>query len=519
MYLIALVLLVAWWLYKRSTSNHNHFSNQGLSNLEPVPVFGNLLPALLGRESTVDLFTRSYNKFKQSRIHGLFMFTDISYIITDPELIKRLTIKDFDHFINHNELLSTFDRVFGKTLFGMQGQLWKDMRSALSPIFTSSKMKTMFGLLNHHVQDFIKHFEAKAGNGTVDIDAFEVFTRFTADGIATAVLGFEGDCVRNDDSGLFKLCKGIVHSFSSPQAILKFVLGGFFPGAYKYFDVQLNSKVTVDFFKRAVVDVMEERERTNVSRPDVIQLMINVKNRIRNQELLNDTVVDGLKASSKNLQAIIDDDEYWLAQGFIFFFGGFDSTSGLLKSMAYELALNPDVQEELYREIIGVNKTLDSEPVTYDSLHSMKFLDMVVSETLRKHPPFIQMDRSCAKDYNLDMGNGKTVLIKKGEVIVFPYYQLHHDAEYYPNPEKFDPYRFSDQNKDSIVSGTYLPFGMGPRTCIGSRFVLMEAKLLMFNLLLNFEIKKCARTPSELTYEPNLSQRILQKVYLNFVKR
>lgn len=445
----------------------------------------------------------------------MFMFNEITYVITDPELIKRLTIKDFDHFINHNELLADFDRVFGKTLFGMKGQLWKDMRSSISPIFTSSKMKSMFGLLTHHVHDFIKHFEIKAGNGTVDIDAFEVFTRFTADGIATAVLGFEGDCVKNEDSGLFKVCKGIIHSFTSPQAILKFVLGGFFPRAYKYFNIQLNSQATVDFFKRAVVDVMAERDRTKVSRPDVIQLMMNVKNKIQNQEQLDDTV-DGLKANVKNLQEIVNDDEYWLAQGFIFFFGGFDSTSSLLKSMAYELGLNPKVQEELYREILSVT---ENGPVTYDTLHGMKFLDMVLSETLRKHPPFIQMDRTCAKDYNLDLGNGKIILIKKGEVIAFPYYQLHHDAEYFPNPEKFDPYRFSDDNKDSIVSGTYLPFGMGPRTCIGSRFVLMEAKLLMFNLLLNFEIKKCAKTPPVLTYELNLSQRVLEKVYLNFAKR
>lgn len=67
MYLILILVLVAGWLYKRSIRVHSHFSNQGLPNLEPVPVFGNLLPAFLGRESTVDLFNRSYNKFKQSR--------------------------------------------------------------------------------------------------------------------------------------------------------------------------------------------------------------------------------------------------------------------------------------------------------------------------------------------------------------------------------------------------------------------------------------------------------------------
>lgn len=349
----------------------------------------------------------------------------------------------------------------------MQGQLWKDMRSTLSPIFTSAKMKAMYGLLTNHVHDFIKHFEKKTNNGTADIDALEIFSRFTADGIATSVLGFEGDCVKNDDSGLFDLCKGILHEVTSAQAIWKFVLAFLSPRAYRFFDVQLMSKKTIDFFKRAVVDVMEERDQKNISRPDVIQLMLDVKSKIRNKETLNDTELDGLKTNIMNLERIVDDDEYWLAQGFIFFFGGFDTTSNLLQSMTYELAMNPDIQEELYREILDVAETLNNQPITYDVLHNMKFLDMVVSEALRKHPPFAQMDRVCSKDYTLDLGNGKIVSIKKGELILFPYYQLHRDAEYFPEPEKFDPYRFSDENKDSIVSGTYLPFGLGPRACIG----------------------------------------------------
>ncbi|KAJ6648791.1 Cytochrome P450 9e2 [Pseudolycoriella hygida] len=519
MYVILLLVFVVWLLYKWTTSDHDHFAKQGVPNLEPVPVFGNALRSTFGRESVVDLFTRSYNKFKQSKIHGMFSFNQISYVLTDPELIKQLTIKDFDHFINHNEMVSEVDRVFGKTLFGMRGQVWKDMRSTLSPIFTSSKMKAMYGLLYNHVQDFLKHFEKKTGNGTVDIDALEIFSRFTADGITNAVLGFEGDCVKNDDSALYDLCKEILHGFASTQAILKFIIAFLAPKVYSFFEMQIISKKTTDFFRRVVIDVMKERERTNVSRPDVIQLMHNVRSKIQNKEALPEGEEDGLKANLKNLEKIVDDDEYWLAQGFIFFLGGFDTTSHLLQGITLELALNPEIQDELYQEIIAVNADLDDKPVSYDILHNMKFLDMVISEALRKHPPFVQMDRTCSKDYNLDLGNGKNVLIKKGELVVFPYYQLHRDAEYFPDPEKFDPYRFSDENKDSIVSGTYIPFGLGPRACIGSRFVLMEVKLLMFHLLLNFEIKKCARTPEKLTYEQNLAQRILQRVYLNFVKR
>jgi len=377
--------------------------------------------------------------------------------------VKRIAIKDFDHFVNHNEMFSHVDRIFGKSLFGMLGQKWRDMRATLSPIFTGSKMKSMFGLISSHIEDFMIHFERKAGkDGTKEIDALEIFSRFTADAISTSMLGFEGDCVANDDSKLFVFAKKMIDDFMGPRAIPKFICNGFFPKLYKFLDLQLISKETADFFRRAVVDVMNERDRTNTSRSDIIQLMLNVKKEANCKDVdLNN------KTNTKNLKEFIADDEYWMAQGFIFFFGGFDTTSNLLQSATLELALNPEIQEELHREISEVIQSLDGKPVSYDILQNMKFLDMVVSEALRKHPPFTHMDRQCSKDYELDLGNGKFVSIKKGCLIFLPCYQLHRDPEYFPNPEKFDPYRFSDENKDSIVSGTYLPFGIGPRACIG----------------------------------------------------
>ena len=405
----------------------------------------------------------------------MFSFGEKAFVVTDPELIKSVTIKDFDHFVNHNELLGDVDRVFGKSLFGMHGQKWRDMRATLSPIFTSSKMKMMYGLLSAHVQSFIEIFEKRTGNGTVDIDAMEIFSRFTADGIATAVLGFEGDCVKNEDSGLFKIAKGLISEFTSPTAISKFIFALASPKLYRLFDVQLISQTTYEFFKRVVIDTMNERDSKNITRPDVIQLMLNVRQGKIKEEEMYDKELDGFtaieehnsKSNIKNLQEIVDDDEYWIAQGFIFFFGGFDTTSNLLQSVTFELARNPDIQQELFLEIKEVIESLHGKPVTYEILHKMKFLDMVVCEALRKHPPFAQMDRTCSKDYELDVGNGKTVLIKKGDLVILPYYQLHRDCEYFKNPEEFDPQRFSDENRDSIVTGTYLPFGIGPRACIG----------------------------------------------------
>lgn len=330
----------------------------------------------------------------------------------------------------------------------------------------------MFGLLAKSANDFIPHFEKKAGiDGSNDIDVLEIFSRFTADGISTAALGFEGDCIKNEDSDIYKMVKKVLSDFDGSNSF-KFIVAFMLPKLYHLLGLQLISKGTVDFFQHVVIDVMNERDSKNISRPDVIQLMLAAKKghlQVKENEEANDKELDGfaaheelsLKSNVQNRKEIVDDDEYWLAQGFIFFLAGFDTTSNLLQSITFHLSKNPDIQEELYREISEVAATLDGKPVTYEALHKMTYLDMVISEGLRIQPPAPQMDRQCTKDYQMDLGNGKSIAIKKGDIVLLPFYSLHHDADYFPNPEKFDPSRFSAENKSSIVVGSYLPFGLG----------------------------------------------------------
>ncbi len=102
-------------------------------------------------------------------------------------------------------------------------------------------------------------------------------------------------------------------------------------------------------------------------------------------------------------------------------------------------------------------------------------MDMVISETLRLWPPAPGTDRLCVKDYQYDDGQLKFKL-DKGTVLSLPFVSLQHDEKYWDNPKKFNPDRFSDENKDKIVPGTYLPFGVGPRNCIvgGAKFQLLR---------------------------------------------
>lgn len=123
-------------------------------------------------------------------------------------------------------------------------------------------------------------------------------------------------------------------------------------------------------------------------------------------------------------------------------------------------------------------------------------LNIFFTESLRKWPNFPFVDRECTKPYVIrpSTPEEKPIQIEKGTIIWIPVYGFHCDPKYYPDPQKFIPERFSDENKHDIKPGTYLPFGVGPRNCIGSRFALLECKILFYNLLLNFELVPIKRT-------------------------
>lgn len=272
---------------------------------------------------------------------------------------------------------------------------------------------------------------------------------------------------------------------------------------------------------------MQEREEKGIFRPDVIQLLLQSKK----GQLKMETEVDEEKFSnfSANIEYDVNakdkkmthwTDEHYMAQGFIFFGAGFETTNILLQMTSFYLAKYKNYQQDLIDEVDEVISSLDGSPLTYEALHKMKFLDMVISEVLRLFPPAAATTRECNKDYKLNLGNGKFAQIKARDMFFLPIIAIHHDEKYFENPLEFNPYRFSDENKDKIVAGSYIPFGYGPRVCIGSRFALMEAKLLVFNILSNFTIEVCDKTPEKIELLPSFTQMLLKdRIVVEFKPR
>nr|XP_042124325.1 cytochrome P450 3A9-like isoform X3 [Peromyscus maniculatus bairdii] len=201
-----------------------------------------------------------------------------------------------------------------------------------------------------------------------------------------------------------------------------------------------------------------------------------------------------------------------MAQSITFMSAGYETTSTTLSFITYLLAIHPNVQKKLQHEIDTVlpNKA----PATYEALVEMEYLDMVVNETMRLYPVATRINRLSKKDAEI---NG--VFIPKGTQVVIPIFVLHRDPKYWPDPEEFRPERFSKENKERINPYTYLPFGYGPRNCIGMRFALINMKLAIVKILQNFSQYPCEETEVPLKLGKKMTLTPEKPIVLKLISR
>ncbi|CAG2111904.1 unnamed protein product, partial [Medioppia subpectinata] len=202
------------------------------------------------------------------------------------------------------------------------------------------------------------------------------------------------------------------------------------------------------------------------------------------------------------------------AQGWIFFIAGYETTATTLTFCSYELALNPHIQQRLYEE---VESAVDSNgEISYEVLAKLPLLDAILSETLRLYPPVIRLERKAQTDYKLgDTG----IQLYAGQDIEIPVYAIHHSEDFYPNAHKFDPDRFMPENRHKIIPYTYLPFGAGPRNCIGMRFALMEAKLGLAQIVRRYRFFRSSQTAVPLQFRPISRLLAAKEVVVGIEKR
>ncbi|CAG2107316.1 unnamed protein product [Medioppia subpectinata] len=164
-----------------------------------------------------------------------------------------------------------------------------------------------------------------------------------------------------------------------------------------------------------------------------------------------------------------------VAQAILFYIAGYDTTSAAITHALYFLSQNKDCQQKLCEELRSCDE------FTYEKLSQLKYLNGVIHETLRLRPSFARLFRACVQDYKL----GNTgITIPAGTAVNINLYTLHRDPKYWPNPDKFDPERWFEPKHHPYA---YLPFGAGPRLCIGQRFAINEMQMCLAKMVRKFD--------------------------------
>lgn len=188
-----------------------------------------------------------------------------------------------------------------------------------------------------------------------------------------------------------------------------------------------------------------------------------------------------------------------VAQAFVFFIAAFETSSSTMALCLYELSKNPKLQRKAQTEIDEILENCDSKSFDYDRVTQLKFLGCCLDETLRKYPPAPFLIRECTNSYQIP---DTSLTIEKGTPLIISTFGIHRDPNIFEDPLSFKPERFlKSSTGEGKASGLfYLPFGDGPRICIGMRMGKLTSRIGLFLLLskFNFELlDKCSNRELE----------------------
>ncbi|XP_037815467.1 LOW QUALITY PROTEIN: cytochrome P450 6A1-like [Lucilia sericata] len=476
-YPIIAVVTAALYFIKR---NLNYWKDQGIPTEKPHFLWGNI-KGLRTHYHIGDIAANYYKKFKGSGpFAGLLFIQRPAVVLLDKNLIKNVLIKDFNNFIDRGLYYNEKTDPLSGHLFLIDSQKWKILRNKLSPTFTSGKMKLMYPTLLKVTDQFISVMKDKVKEDPI-VDIHDMLNRFTIDIISSCAFGIECNSLGNSNSEFPRVGKIAIMEQRHNTVIMALIDS--FPHVARKLGMRIFPEEVHQFFMTTVRDTITYREKHNIQRNDFLNILLEMK---KNEN--DKTGLEGLSI------------EEICAQVFVFFLGGFETSSSTMTYALYELAQHQHLQERLRQEINEVFENSPDGQITYENLKNMNYLHQVVSETQRKHPVIAQLHRQALKDYVVP--GFPQYVIKKDTPILISVLGLHHDPELYPQPEEFDPERFTPEMVKQRDPVEYLPFGDGPRNCIGKRFGQMQTRLGLAYLIRNFQFSICSQTEMPIIIDP-----------------
>ncbi|CAL1529501.1 unnamed protein product [Lymnaea stagnalis] len=465
------ILLLVLAFAKFMSASHDTFHKMGIDTPPTSLILGHF--GLSVKFGVFKVQTEFYKMFKDKKVYGWYDTRTPILVIKDLDMVKEIMVKSFNHFIDRRVPME-HDLPFRDNLLTLRGSKWKHVRSTVSPTFSSGRIKKMSPHVERNAKKLMKHLQSKQESGE-ELELKELCGCFTLDVIASIAFGLEINALEDPDNKFSTEAKRITR----PNLLL-FALILFFPELGNIF-----SRLGLPIFPKSSMQYMA----------NVIDAAIEERKRDGSEGKFNDFLDLVMSAEKEDGEAIkerLTRSEIH-AQSIIFLFAGLDSVSTVMSFTLFLLAVHPECCKKAQAE---VDEKIGKDFPNYENVQGLNYLEMCISEAIRMAPPGIFIDRQCVEAIDV-----QGVHIPKGMVVLIPVYAIHNDPDLWPEPEKFDPERFSSVNKESRHPYAFLPFGHGPRNCIGMRLAMLELKITIAAVLQRFSPISCSKTvfPFQLT--------------------
>ncbi|XP_052756629.1 cytochrome P450 6a2-like isoform X2 [Galleria mellonella] len=443
----SIFLIYVWFQYK-----FTYWSKKGVDGPKPVFLYGNIRDALRRKDHFFQPYCDSYIKFKHLPYVGMYSFYRPVLCVNDLDLAKRILIVDFEHFQSRGIYSGGPNDPLAENLFNISGKAWKQLRVKMSPTFTSGKLRTMYPFVESVASKALSYADLYYSKGK-PIDFSEFYDRYAMEIIANVGFGVECNILTNPQSE-FDCCAREYFEIKSLYWSIIRAFAFIAPDLFSKLRIRRISPKVENFFYGLVKETVSYRQKNNYKRNDFLQTLID----LMNGQIVNE---NGYETSAKTGQFA-----------------------------AYQLALNPHIQTKVRDEIDRVLAKYDGQ-CTYEAQNEMVYLNMVLDETMRLYPALRAIFRRCNKPYKLPNSD---VVIEEGTLVFVPIQEIHMDPELYPEPKKFDPERFAPEKKAKLHPCQWMPFGEGPRKCLGVRQGYIQSKLALIKILQKYELLIDERT-------------------------
>ncbi|XP_043473067.1 cytochrome P450 6k1-like [Leptopilina heterotoma] len=436
----------------------NYWKRRGVESLPTDSIFGNFKDAVLFRTAPGwHLGILHKAAATNLRLLGFYIFHKPCILIKDPKLIRQIMVADFENFSDrHFGGSKQTDSIGMVNLFGLKNPAWKYVRTKITPTLTKGKLKLMLPLMKEVGENMVDYIDSETADvkGIKKIDAQELNYKYTTDLISIIGLGTKLDSFKNPNNDLTKVVHQFFHSL---KRMIALVTVFFMPelielfGSIMLFDSSFIKKV---FFK-----ALQDREKSGIEKGDFLDSLIKLKNEPQNPDY---------KFEGNNL---------FYQSGT--FFSGFESSSTATSFTIMELAKHSEFQQKARED---VNAAIEKHGLTYEAFNDMKYLEQCIAEGIRLHPPVATIDRYTRQDYQIP---GTDVVLEKGTAVYISLYGLHQDPQYFKDPSAYNPERY---NEGVNISEAYIPFGVGPRMCVGMKIGQLHAKVVIAMILRKYEM-------------------------------